>query len=673
MVGSSCAVDGCERPVFTKKSGWCQSHYLSAKRNGGTPKAQIRKFESPEEKIERLVSLGFESIANYPGSKKPWKCRCPKGHEVFILYERLDENVEPCRSCRVPSLAETHPELLVYWDHKVNSPLTPADVSRGSEVVVTWKCGKGHSPRAPVYSVVQTGPRCGVCTGHQVEAGVNDLASMHKDLLEFWDPARNLEQPATVYGGSQKRFFWQCVLGHSFKSSPWDLRRSRLRGNSGCRFCANRDVWPGFNDLEKVSKILANEFQNGGNSVPPRSVCAFTTKKYRWKCDQLEHLVWEDSPQNRVRRGSYCPKCTAKNVSIRAGSLKKTVPGVNDAATANPLLLELWSSKENGHSSLLNQIPVSSSESYRWRCLEFEHTYFASVTNAVKGVTCGVCSNRELLVGFNDLASSALIHEFDLSSTLASGEEFGWVAEELDPSQIMRSEKRRVWWRCSVSENHSWNTVLSARFVNKSGCPYCAGNRVERGKNDLETKFPELAQEWSSKNQLSAGDVAVRSHTKVWWACLTDGRHPDYLASPGSRTGVNSTGCPDCNTGGFETSKPAYLYFIANFEFAAYKIGISNLDSRPNRLKVWKERGWLEIQTWSDDYGAVVRRAEQRTLRPFLREELGLKPILSKADMGGSGNKETFDMIPNLDGAVISKIEENLAEARTFYSDRTRD
>ena len=668
MVDSRCAVVGCERPLFTKKSGWCQSHYLSAKRNSGIPKAEIRKIESPEEKKARLVNLGFTPIAGYPGSKKPWKCRCSQGHEVFILYERLDRNVEPCRSCRVPSLAETHPELMAYWDYDANLPLTPADVSRGSEQIAAWKCAKGHSPRAPVYSVVQTGPRCGVCTGHQVETGVNDLASMHKELLEFWDPVANNVEPENVYGGSQKKFFWKCKLGHTFESSPWDLRRSHLRGNSGCRFCANRDVWPGFNDLRKVSKVLANEFQNGGNSVSPASVSAFTTQKYWWKCDQLEHAAWEGSPQNRVRLGAYCPRCAAENASRRAGSLKKTVPGVNDAATANPLLLELWAEEENGPSSLLKEIPVSSSQSYRWRCLEYDHTYLATVMSSVKGVTCGVCSNRELLVGFNDVASSPLSGELDLDATRASAGEFGWAPEELDLSQIMRSDKRRVWWRCSVRDNHRWNTVLSARFVNKSGCPYCAGNRVERGINDLETKFPELAQEWSSKNQVSAREVAVRSHTKVWWVCSKDDWHPDYLASPGSRTGVNSTGCPDCNTGGFETSKPAYLYFIANFELAAYKIGISNFDSKPNRLKVWEERGWLEIRTWSDDYGAVVRRAEQRTLRPFLREELGLKPILSKVDMGGSGNKETFDMIPNLDALVIDKIQENLLEARSFYS-----
>jgi hypothetical protein len=133
---------------------------------------------------------------------------------------------------------------------------------------------------------------------------------------------------------------------------------------------------------------------------------------------------------------------------------------------------------------------------------------------------------------------------------------------------------------------------------------------------------------------------------------------------------VNSTGCPDCNTGGFETAKSAYLYLIKHTELQALKIGISNSDSRPNRVNVWKQMGWELIQIWEHDYGSAVRNTEQEVLRTFVRGVLNLPPILSKEEMGGSGQKETFDLRPLVVEAVTNQIDQVLAEK--IEEDRTR-
>jgi hypothetical protein len=54
-----------------------------------------------------------------------------------------------------------------------------------------------------------------------------------------------------------------------------------------------------------------------------------------------------------------------------------------------------------------------------------------------------------------------------------------------------------------------------------NGCPFCAGQKVLKGYNDLQTDNPILATEWHyDKNiGLTPADVMPNSDKKVWWKC----------------------------------------------------------------------------------------------------------------------------------------------------------
>ena len=47
-------------------------------------------------------------------------------------------------------LSETHPNLVKDWDYDKNAPLTPAEVSAGSQKKCWWKCSEGHEWQATV-------------------------------------------------------------------------------------------------------------------------------------------------------------------------------------------------------------------------------------------------------------------------------------------------------------------------------------------------------------------------------------------------------------------------------------------------------------------------------------------------------------------------------------------
>jgi hypothetical protein len=660
-----CLVTRCEKPVFVKKSGLCQSHYSSARKNGGVPKEEIRLQTSGLDKKKALENLGWSALEPYPGDKdKKWNVACPKKHHVTIRWGTFGINAESCKECRHPSLADTHPHLLSWWNYEENADLSPSDVTKGMEIKIKWKCPIGHSPYVAIYSMAKKGgPSCGICSGHEVVDGVNDIQSQAKDLLRFWDYEFNNLSPNQVFYRTQKKVNWLCSNNHRFEISAWQLTRNlsrkRSQGSEGCKYCANDAVWKGWNDLKTVAPHLIADYVRGKNQKGADEVCAYESQKYWWQCEKL-HKRRQQSPQSRVRRGSGCSTCVRN----------KTEEGVNDALTANPALEAIWAISENGPLALLAQTPRSSSKSFRWICLERKHTYSATVTNAVKGVSCGVCSNRELLVGFNDLATLEFGDEFDKAKTLESAAEFGWAASELVAESIIQSESRKVWWRCKNDPRHAWPTTPTARVSRKSGCPFCAGNRLDVGRNDLATKFPELKAEWSKLNTVKMNEIPFSYHEKVHWKCLANKGHPDYLAAPHARTGVNTTGCPDCNTGGFETSQPAYLYFIEHLDMNACKIGISNQASRPNRLSMWKIRGWREIAVWEDSYGAVIKDTEKEVLRSFIRGTLALPQALSKEEIGGDGQIETFPRIERIHNAVQVEISKILEEKRVHHQAR---
>ena len=111
----------------------------------------------------------------------------------------------------------------------------------------------------------------------------------------------------------------------------------------------------------------------------------------------------------------------------------------------------------------------------------------------------------------------------------------------LTPDTVTFGSNKIVWWKGACG--HEWQTSIKARSAGEQ-CPICSGARVLRGYNDFESKFPELAKEWSPKNEpLRPSMITAATHRKVIWRCKLG---HEWTASVKSRT-VNGTGCPYCS------------------------------------------------------------------------------------------------------------------------------
>ena len=83
-----------------------------------------------------------------------------------------------------------------------------------------------------------------------------------------------------------------------------------------------------------------------------------------------------------------------------------------------------------------------------------------------------------------------------------------WAKEnEIRPESISYGSNKKVIWNGSCG--HTWTASIKNRG-NNHGCPYCSGNKVLKGVNDLATLYPQLVEEWDESNRPLMPDMVSR-------------------------------------------------------------------------------------------------------------------------------------------------------------------
>ena len=135
---------------------------------------------------------------------------------------------------RVGSLEETMPELAKEWHPQNNGTLTPRDITAGHNQKVWWLCPKcGYAWEASPNNR-KRGSGCPCCSGRVPQSGVNDLATLHPELMVEWDYEKNsILNPHLLLSGSGKKAWWKCArCGHEWEATI----ASRTKGH-GCPKC----------------------------------------------------------------------------------------------------------------------------------------------------------------------------------------------------------------------------------------------------------------------------------------------------------------------------------------------------------------------------------------------------------------------------------------------------
>ncbi|MDB2405686.1 DUF723 domain-containing protein [Arcobacteraceae bacterium] len=109
--------------------------------------------------------------------------------------------------------------------------------------------------------------------------------------------------------------------------------------------------------------------------------------------------------------------------------------------------------------------------------------------------------------------------------------------------------------------------------------------------------------------------------------------HGVFKQAPASHTNKGS-GCPTCKETGFDSTKPAILYYLKIMNGVAYKIGITN---RSIVERFGTDMEYIEVlKTWYYKLGSNAQKEETRILREFKQKKYCGQNILK------SGNTELF-------------------------------
>lgn len=398
-------------------------------------------------------------------------------------------------------------DLLQKWNYEKNT-ISPDQITTGSGKKVWWLCPKGHSYTDSVKHQA-SGRKCPVCVGKQVLPGINDLKSVHPELMSEWDFEKNNVCPEAVSSGSNKKVWWLCPKGHSYPAQII----SRTRGR-GCPVCAGKSVVSGVNDLASVSPELIKEWDCKKNIFLPSQVTAGSNKKIWWIC--VQGHSWQATVKARTA-GSGCPICFRNRPSSKRIQLQQVL-------AEYPRLQQEYDYEQN-----TDVTDITAQTKLWWKCQK-GHTWKATISNRKRGCGCPYCKNklvtpeRNLAVCFPDRLNF-----------------WDWERNVISPYELLPNSDAYVHWKCQYG--HTWDmSVNSATDREKMTCPYCSGRLPIPGKTDLATLEPEIAAEWDyTRNLLLPSNVTRMSGKKVWWIC-NEGH--SYKARIHNRS--KGKGCPVC-------------------------------------------------------------------------------------------------------------------------------
>ena len=432
---------GCDCP-------YCKSHSVLAGFNDlQTLKPELAKEWDPDK--NELLPTQVAVMSN----KVVWWI-CENGHswDAAIWQRSTGSGCPYCRNQRVlkdfNDLQTLNSKLAREWDSEKNV-LTPSQITPNSRKMIWWKCNQGHSWMAEVYTRSK-GHNCPYCSSQRVLAGFNDLQTLNPTLAEDWDYNKNAFTPSQVTPGSNKKVWWKCAKGHSWKAQIG----SRNLG-SECPYCTSRLLLTGYNDLQTCRPDIADEWDYEKNALTPSQFMVGSKTSVWWKCEKGHS--WKASINSRYSNskrssGNGCPYCAGK----------KVLPGFNDLETSYPLLSDEWDYEKNTLTP--SQVTVASNKSVWWKCHLYSHSWKAKISSrSVGGNNCPFCIGHSVLTGFNDLATlnTILAKEWDDEKNL------------LTPSQVVAGSAKSVWWKCA--KGHSWRAVVAVRHNKGTGCPYCSG------------------------------------------------------------------------------------------------------------------------------------------------------------------------------------------------------
>ena len=524
-----------------------------------------------------------DEVMSGSGKKVWWKCEKDHSYDMLITNKIKGQLCPICSGKRVlkgyNDLATLRPELLKEWNYEKNK-IKPEEITVGSGKKVWWTCEKGHSYQAVIK--LKCRPHsigCSICkkeskTSFPEQAlfyyikksfscaisGEKEILKTHKLELDIYIPDKYI---AVEYDG----YAWHC----NEENKNNDINKNLLCKDNGITLIRVREI--GLSDLKNSINIFRKDIRSdesleevikqvlitiGGNvdvninrdrqfiysqyvkkekensllfkypeiakewhplkngALTPETVSYASNKKVWWQCEKGHE--YQKTVGHRIRNKLGCPYCSGT----------KVLKGFNDLCSSYPKLMEEWDFSKNIIKP--DEIYKHSMMKVWWLCDKghsFEQTIFERATENRK---CPHCyPNRSIRYENITITHPHLIKEWNFEKN------------KINITEVTAGSSKKVWWKCK--NGHSFEQIVSSHVLNKNNCPYCSGQKLLKGFNDLSTTHPEVLKEWDyEKNDLKPDEVSKGQNKKVWWIC--ENGH-SYESTINNHIGSNN-GCPYC-------------------------------------------------------------------------------------------------------------------------------
>ena len=458
--------------------------------------AKVRRKDGYDVDYPELVPLYSPNnpipLNEVRGIKAKFLWICPKHGEyeqqLGHMIRALKNGTIGCPYCngfkvrREDSAGAKAPELIKEWASSNESTLYK--YAPNSKYLATWCCPDcGTKWKAPIYERVQGYGKCPTCYGNKT------FKERYPELEKYYAKDNTLPYEDAIVSDYTPRN-WICEKGHEFTASFYKIHDQGFR----CPYCENKKALKGYNDFEHLYPVLAQDYDEEKNGNKASEVVVSYRNAY-FKCKNGHSFV---RPIIRhVELNGQCPICSGT-------VLKK---GSNDLATIYPAVILFWDYEKNEKRP--DQVLATLDNSYHFVCSNGHHFKCTLRELVENDFHCPVCEGKRVDPEKTSLQA--------LNPELAS--EFS-VNNKSTVSQIAFDTSKKVLWTCpTCGEDYLY--PVNERKIGDNSCPYCNHTKLKSGVNDLTITNPQLASEFSPRNDKKANEVGEWQKYEVFWICPT--------------------------------------------------------------------------------------------------------------------------------------------------------
>jgi hypothetical protein len=537
--------------------------------------------------LAKNIGVKADEITPSSGKKLWWQCPKIDSHVYQArVADRTGVN-SGCPYCdgkkvdETNSLATQYPEIAATWHSQKNAPITPDDVTWGTNKKFYWQCEKedSHVYQAPVVNKTSGQSGCTICQ-NRVLTPLNSLAAKYPDIADSWHPTKNAPlTPHDVISGGHKKYWWLCSFGHTWQTTA----KSRIGGN-GCPKCSNQTsrleiriycelkaLFTHVSWREKIDSMEADillptykiVIEVDGQYWHKGKIDADNKKTLRFNSLGYEVIRLRESPLPPLTIHDICYNHSDHHMQTLLSLLGK----VDDLSEDPKVRSEFYDYKQSStfaadseYRKILSALPAppkgysllsdrpdvtkvwdyeanyplvpemfypTSHKNILWHCNE-GHTWKKSIAVWNKHSKCPTCEQHQnsLLTCYPEIAQSW--------HTSKNG--------DLLPTDVSKKSMKKVWWHCNEDHNYPMSV---AKRTSGQGCPYCAGKRVGKD-NNLAAKYPSIAALWhpTKNGDKNPEDFTYGSAKTFWWRCEQSPHH-DHQMEIKKKT-CAKMGCPYC-------------------------------------------------------------------------------------------------------------------------------